>query len=291
MTGSSDTSVERPQRLRELRHGAHHAGRAAGVDHQLRRGRQRRQLALQRCGDQAGLAAAAVFRGQHHPDAQPLEPVGVVQVAHGPAAVEQRGRRALRPQRLGQRRERGQTHAAGHHPCRAGRCGDRERLPQRAEALQVRAGFQRVQRAGHHAHLLVEERETRRFTRCVAQDLEDGERPAQQRRPGVVLADHHELAGPHRGGDRGRRQLDHVVSLGKPIVRQDERIDIRRHPAQYSLRALDGPRQLTVRTVRRYDPGSNFRGSLKVARRGSQECTCQLPKRSLRFHFNSFRPR
>ena len=156
------------------------------------------------------------------------------QVACGPPAVEQRRRGALRAQCLGQRRKRRQADAAGHHPGLRGRRADGERPPERAEALQARARLEGVERAGNEPDALVEEREAGHAILIAAQDFEDGERPAQQRRAGAVLPDHYELTGLRGGRDGGRREPDHVVSVGQPIVRQNERIDIRQHGAQYN---------------------------------------------------------
>ena len=63
---------------------------------------------------------------------------------------------------------------------------------------------------------------------AVAQDLEDRERPPQQRIDVVARLDHHELAGLGGRGDFGRLEREDVVVGREPPVGEHARVDIER---------------------------------------------------------------
>ena len=133
-------------------------------------------------GDVALAPAAAVFGRQHDLDAQPLEQLDVVQLRRAARAVEQprpraASRAALPPASRtapGRRRRRPSTPRAGGATGSNGRpSGPRQEM--RAPGSDV------VEQRRADADPLVEERDAGRRAVRVAQDFEDGKRPAQQR--------------------------------------------------------------------------------------------------------------
>ena len=120
-------------------------------------------------------------------------------------------------QRFGERRERRETDAAGDHP----RFAPADR-PARTAGRAVRGrrsaspGSASYSSAGADADAFVQQRDADRRAVRVAQDLEDRERPPQQRIRCRARLDHHELPGLRERRDLRRREREHVVVARQP---------------------------------------------------------------------------
>ena len=208
--------------------GQHRLG-AAGVDGGLRRPGELLQRGLERHGDPAPAADAAVFGGEHEVDAEAVEELQVVELVAGARAVEERGRHLEGDQGLGQRGERGQADAAGDHPRRAAH----RRIEGEAERTQARhlvAGFEVVEPAGGASRPLVEHADRPHRPEIVAQHLEHRERPPQHRIGAAGGLEHHELARLGERTDLRRFERQHVVVARQPDVGDHRRAHVdRRH--------------------------------------------------------------
>ena len=79
------------------------------------------------------------------------------------------------------------------------------------------------------ADAFVQDRQAGRVAAPVTEDLEDGERTAQERVVPVRRLDHHELSGSGQAGDFGSREREHAVVVGEPGVRRDLGVDVAGH--------------------------------------------------------------
>ena len=113
-------------------------------------------------------------------------------------------------------------------------------LSERTEARDRVARLRAIDQVRRGADALVEQRETGRRARGVAQHFEDRERPPQQRIVARRRLHHHELAGRGGGGNRRSREREDVVIRRQPRVRNDVRGDVEGHSRQYTLWSLVG---------------------------------------------------
>src|SRR6185436_13577446 len=113
-----------------------------------------------RGGDASAFAPAAVFGGQHELDAEALKPIEIKELRLPPRPIEKRRAYAMTPQRFAKRGERGEPDAAGDHPRFRRRIDDRERSPERAEAVDALPVARVVEEARRDADAFVEQRDS-----------------------------------------------------------------------------------------------------------------------------------
>ena len=110
---------------------------------------------------------------------------------------------------------------------------------------------------------LAEEREAGGGAVRVAQDLEDGERPPQQRLEAGLRFDHDELSRERGRGHLRRIECDHVVVGRQPAVVANRRVDIDGHPIEYinrtrskgpTVQEVQGSTGRSVSRSKRLDP-------------------------------------
>src|SRR5688572_3985139 len=95
---------------------------------------------------------------------------------------------------------------------------------------------------------LVEDRDAGGGPPRVPENLEDRERPPEQRLEAGCLLQHHELAGQGRSRDLGRVEQKHTVVRRQPAVVEHLSGDIERHAGgvEYINRAFTAPGRMIV---------------------------------------------
>src|SRR5204862_4310078 len=137
--------------------------------------------------------------------------------------------------------------AAGDHPAFGRRIDGFERTAERPERRQARARLDTRQDRRADARALVEDGHAERRAFGVAEDFENRERGAQQRRRAGAgrRPDHDELSGTRARGDLGCGEREYVVVGRQPPVLDHRGVDVHRHPPKYTLRSMRFLRLLT----------------------------------------------
>src|SRR5262249_26585779 len=138
-------------------------------------------------------------------------------------------------------REGGEADTAGDHPRFRRRLHQRERTAERAETIDAVTGLGVVDQPGGRADALAENRYRDRGATTVAQDLEDGKRPPQERVEPDPWLQHHDVAGEGARRDRGRVERENVVVARQSPVRDHAGRHVDRHGPpvyRFAVRAL-----------------------------------------------------
>src|SRR3984893_4490533 len=142
--------------------GSEHRLGATCVDHHRRVGRVCRQPSLERSEDPAVFTETSVLGRQDELDAEVAKDIEVKELGRASSAVEQHRCDASAAKRLRERRERRESHAAGHHPRFRWPIDDGEGTAQRTETAHALARLCGVEESRRDADALVQQRDAGR---------------------------------------------------------------------------------------------------------------------------------